>query len=593
MPVNDRRSDSAWPNAVNRLPQYPATLQQGQQTARIRPQQSQRVNDVRRQPANTRPAPQPMDPAHPQQTPKRPASKLVLVIIALVLSLVGAVLVAVGVFVLKDPKPKHVVWSSAGSYQVPAAADAQSSTTDIPPVSNGASVSQVQPETVDKQPTDDTPIETEPTRTEEAHGVGSNSVDSDTVELPADEDATKTPSGNNASTLEDDVTARDSNMAIAAHMPSGEDLFMPLISITTGDKTNRELEQPDVESDEKEAPTEPTDTTAGIAPVPEGETANEGVGTTAGESSTALEETEVLPEEGAESTTADAVRDIVPVPTASVPEQAPSTEPAPEAGAAFTPLEEESGFGVKQIVTLAGAMLVGIGSVLALTVGFLQHSVITALSDQFDALQGKLHQYEQDHREPTFAEKLTYAFEQIPALTLEEAKAYTKPRAASPQPAPAPRQQPAISFAEQVDAKYNQLLAQGGQMATQAMIAGAAYAGAGIDIGGCLYAYQSGQNTPYRVVGADKGWGVQYFVVGAGSSAPQLYPNPYALEQNGLANAQNLQYILNAFNITVNGSPLTPQSIGMVSSGLRLRHVAGARMDEQNVVVQKGQIEMG
>ena len=171
-----------------------------------------------------------------------------------------------------------------------------------------------------------------------------------------------------------------------------------------------------------------------------------------------------------------------------------------------------------------------------------------------------------------------------------------RPRPVNPAPVPqVPVQQDPRSLG---DAAYAAQLAAGAQKAALALQADGRFEGATIDITTCLNAYRGGQDIPYHVDQTNKTVGTPYFAYLSGSRMAVLYPNPFVVEKLGLADMERQQYILKAFRVVTPSGEITPQSLAGGQNqasvqNLTVRRVTGAVLDDQLVVVQPGQIELG
>lgn len=266
-------------------------------------------------------------------------------------------------------------------------------------------------------------------------------------------------------------------------------------------------------------------------------------------------------------------------PAAQTPEQQPARV-------------QKQGLGIGQILVIIGLVLVLVGCVLFFAAAMKILSLAARLAERQAVLRARMKKLEEHIADPTKAEKLKYAFEQIPVLTSAEAE----PQAPAPMPAQPPVQQvpvqpaaPQMSAQEIADQAFCQLLQLGAQGATQQLLTSPEeqYRGANIDIQNSLNAYQGGQEVPYQLRLAAKDWNAQYFLALPQSTTPVLYPNPYLLEQKGLPALQQRQFICKVFDILYRSTPLTPQTIASAASG-RLVRVQGAQVDARGIVVQKG-----
>lgn len=321
---------------------------------------------------------------------------------------------------------------------------------------------------------------------------------------------------------------------------------------------------------------------------------------TSSEESLPEEDPQTLPEEGG-----DAAESVPQEETQTAPESsalegtAPARETQPQTTAPQTlPEEEEAAPEInlaKWILSIVGLLLLVVGAALGIINGFVQRQALARKEKQLAAALEQLHAYEFKHRDPTYEEKLRFVLQQIPAL--ERAPAQPKP---APRPAAAPAQaggQPRQAPVQQDpqtlgDAAYAARLANGSQQGALDIMNDSHFEGATIDINTCLNGYRAGQEVPYHLNKADKGIGTPYFGYVYGNRVLLLYPNPYVVEKLGLAQLENQQYILKAFRVVTPNGEVTPQNAGM-AQGLHVRRVRGAVLDEQMVVVQKGQIELG
>lgn len=261
----------------------------------------------------------------------------------------------------------------------------------------------------------------------------------------------------------------------------------------------------------------------------------------------------------------------------------------------------------KTILTVVGLLLLLVGAVLGIVNGLLQQAKLKTAARQLEKLEARLQEYAHQHRDPTWEEKLRFALEQVPAL--EHAPQEPVRPAAAPYGGAAPRPRPLNPApVQQVpvqqdprslgDAAYAAQLAAGAQKAALALQADGRFEGATIDITTCLNAYRGGQDIPYHVDQTNKTVGTPYFAYLSGSRMAVLYPNPFVVEKLGLADMGRQQYILKAFRVVTPSGEITPQSLAggqnqAAVQNLTVRRVTGAVLDDQLVVVQPGQIELG
>lgn len=261
----------------------------------------------------------------------------------------------------------------------------------------------------------------------------------------------------------------------------------------------------------------------------------------------------------------------------------------------------------KTILTVVGLLLLLAGAVLGIVNGLLQQAKLKTAARQLEKLEARLQEYAHQHRDPTWEEKLRFALEQVPAL--EHAPQEPVRPAAAPYGGAAPRPRPVNPApVQQVpvqqdprslgDAAYAAQLAAGAQKAALALQADGRFEGATIDITTCLNAYRAGQDIPYHVDQANKTVGTPYFAYLSGNRMAVLYPNPFVVEKLGLADMERQQYILKAFRVVTPSGEITPQSLAggqnqAAVQNLTVRRVTGAVLDDQLVVVQPGQIELG
>ena len=261
----------------------------------------------------------------------------------------------------------------------------------------------------------------------------------------------------------------------------------------------------------------------------------------------------------------------------------------------------------KTILTVVGLLLLLAGAVLGIVNGLLQQAKLKTAARQLEKLEARLQEYAHQHRDPTWEEKLRFALEQVPAL--EHAPQEPVRPAAAPYGGAAPRPRPVNPApVQQVpvqqdprslgDAAYAAQLAAGAQKAALALQADGRFEGATIDITTCLTAYRGGQDIPYHVDQTNKTVGTPYFAYLSGSRMAVLYPNPFVVEKLGLADMERQQYILKAFRVVTPSGEITPQSLAggqnqAAVQNLTVRRVTGAVLDDQLVVVQPGQIELG
>lgn len=310
-----------------------------------------------------------------------------------------------------------------------------------------------------------------------------------------------------------------------------------------------------------------------------------------------------------------------------VPQQEPFEDPAQEGGETATQAQEtafRAAHGqpeqpeqqpephqeknlAKTILTVVGLLLLLAGTVLGIVNGLLQQAKLKTAARQLEKLEARLQEYAHQHRDPTWEEKLRFALEQVPAL--EHAPQEPVRPAAAPYGGAAPRPQPVNPApVQQVpvqqdprslgDAAYAAQLAAGAQKAALALQADGRFEGATIDITTCLNAYRGGQDIPYHVDQTNKTVGTPYFAYLSGSRMAVLYPNPFVVEKMGLADMERQQYILKAFRVVTPSGEITPQSLAggqnqAAVQNLTVRRVTGAVLDDQLVVVQPGQIELG
>ena len=312
-----------------------------------------------------------------------------------------------------------------------------------------------------------------------------------------------------------------------------------------------------------------------------------------------------------------------------VPQQDPFEDPAQEGGETATQAQEtafRAAHGqpeqqpepqqeknqAKTILTVVGLLLLLAGAVLGIVNGLLQQAKLKTAARQLEKLEARLQEYAHQHRDPTWEEKLRFALEQVPAL--EHAPQEPVRPAAAPYGGAAPRPRPVNPApvqqvpVQQVpvqqdprslgDAAYAAQLAAGAQKAALALQADGRFEGATIDITACLNAYRGGQDIPYHVDQTNKTVGTPYFAYLSGSRMAVLYPNPFVVEKMGLADMERQQYILKAFRVVTPSGEITPQSLAggqnqAAVQNLTVRRVAGAVLDDQLVVVQPGQIELG
>ena len=310
-----------------------------------------------------------------------------------------------------------------------------------------------------------------------------------------------------------------------------------------------------------------------------------------------------------------------------VPQQDPFEDPAQEGGETATQAQEtafRAAHGqpeqpeqqpepqqeknqAKTILTVVGLLLLLAGAVLGIVNGLLQQAQLKTAARQMEKLEARLQEYAHQHRDPTWEEKLRFALEQVPAL--EHAPQEPVRPAAAPYGGAAPRPRPVNPApVQQVpvqqdprslgDAAYAAQLAAGAQKAALALQADGRFEGATIDITTCLNAYRGGQDIPYHVDQTNKTVGTPYFAYLSGSRMAVLYPNPFVVEKMGLADMERQQYILKAFRVVTPSGEITPQSLAggqnqAAVQNLTVRRVTGAVLDDQLVVVQPGQIELG
>lgn len=310
-----------------------------------------------------------------------------------------------------------------------------------------------------------------------------------------------------------------------------------------------------------------------------------------------------------------------------VPQQDPFEDPAQEGGETATQAQEtafRAAHGqpeqpeqqpepqqeknqAKTILTVVGLLLLLAGAVLGIVNGLLQQAKLKTAARQLEKLEARLQEYAHQHRDPTWEEKLRFALEQVPAL--EHAPQEPVRPAAAPYGGAAPRPRPVNPApVQQVpvqqdprslgDAAYAAQLAAGAQKAALALRADGRFEGATIDITTCLNAYRGGQDIPYHVDQTNKTVGTPYFAYLSGSRMAVLYPNPFVVEKMGLADMERQQYILKAFRVVTPSGEITPQSLAggqnqAAVQNLTVRRVTGAVLDDQLVVVQPGQIELG
>lgn len=306
-----------------------------------------------------------------------------------------------------------------------------------------------------------------------------------------------------------------------------------------------------------------------------------------------------------------------------VPQQEPFEDPAQEGGETATQAQEtafRAAHGqpeqpesqpeknlTKTILTVVGLLLLLAGAVLGIVNGLLQQAKLKTAARQLEKLEARLQEYAHQHRDPTWEEKLRFALEQVPAL--EHAPQEPVRPAAAPYGGAAPRPRPVNPAPVQQapvqqdprslgDAAYAAQLAAGAQKAALALQADSRFEGATIDITTCLNAYRGGQDIPYHVDQTNKTVGTPYFAYLSGSRMAVLYPNPFVVEKMGLADMERQQYILKAFRVVTPSGEITPQSLAggqnqAAVQNLTVRRVTGAVLDDQLVVVQPGQIELG
>lgn len=312
-----------------------------------------------------------------------------------------------------------------------------------------------------------------------------------------------------------------------------------------------------------------------------------------------------------------------------VPQQDPFEDPAQEGGETATQAQEtafRAAHGqpeqqpepqqeknqAKTILTVVGLLLLLAGAVLGIVNGLLQQAKLKTAARQLEKLEARLQEYAHQHRDPTWEEKLRFALEQVPAL--EHAPHEPVRPAAAPYGGAAPRPRPVNPApvqqvpVQQVpvqqdprslgDAAYAAQLAAGAQKAALALQADGRFEGATIDITACLNAYRGGQDIPYHVDQTNKTVGTPYFAYLSGSRMAVLYPNPFVVEKMGLADMERQQYILKAFRVVTPSGEITPQSLAggqnqAAVQNLTVRRVTGAVLDDQLVVAQPGQIELG
>ena len=310
-----------------------------------------------------------------------------------------------------------------------------------------------------------------------------------------------------------------------------------------------------------------------------------------------------------------------------VPQQDPFEDPAQEGGETATQAQETAFRAAhgqpeqpeqqpepqqeknqsKTILTVVGLLLLLAGAVLGIVNGLLQQAKLKTAARQMEKLEARLQEYAHQHRDPTWEEKLRFALEQVPAL--EHAPQEPVRPAAAPYGGAAPRPRPVNPApVQQVpvqqdprslgDAAYAAQLAAGAQKAALALQADGRFEGATIDITTCLNAYRGGQDIPYHVDQTNKTVGTPYFAYLSGSRMAVLYPNPFVVEKMGLADMERQQYILKAFRVVTPSGEITPQSLAggqnqAAVQNLTVRRVTGAVLDDQLVVVQPGQIELG
>lgn len=486
---------------------------------------------------------------------RKGASGLVLPVVSILCCVLGLVLLIVGVFVLQDPQPQPVNNAAAEQVvgnpevNVPLPQDlAQSQGTSDP-----ASVSE---ETL---PDAEAPSESLP----EEGTEGTSDVTQPEEGFQEDPAATEDPAAAEEPAAEEPVAAEPQSL-------EGE------MRITHG---KGETVSP--EEDGTQTVTE------------------EG---TPSEETLPAEEPQTLPEEGGDSAMTVPQEETQTAPESSALE---STVPAQETQPQTTvqqPLPEEEEADpeinlVKWILSIVGLLLLVVGAALGIINGFVQRQALARKEKQLAAALEQLQAYEFKHRDPTYEEKLRFVLQQIPAL--ERAPAQPKPGPA-PRPADAsaqagrqPRQAPVQQDPQTLgDAAYAARLASGSQQGALDIVNDSHFEGATIDINTCLNGYRAGQEVPYHLNKADKGIGTPYFGYVYGNRVLLLYPNPYVVEKLGLAQLENQQYILKAFRVVTPNGEVTPQNAGM-AHGLHVRRVRGAVLNEQMVVVQMGQIELG
>lgn len=260
---------------------------------------------------------------------------------------------------------------------------------------------------------------------------------------------------------------------------------------------------------------------------------------------------------------------------------------------------------VKWILIVSGLLLLLVGTVLALIACALLRKDYEMLFGEWTTLRSRLASQENAVREPTTKEKLADAFKKIPVLRSSGSQAAPRSPAAAERHEPIQRQNPVpqmayasvapqapVDPAMQVDQQVNGLLAAGsGQEVAKKMITSSSFEGATVDFQQCLVVYQAGRDCDYRVTPCSKDWNSAFYMTGRNTAVTLLYPNTYQLENQGAAKMQESIYLLKAFDIVLRGTALTAQQLPM-TAGARVVKLQGAHLDAENVVTQKGIIEM-
>lgn len=499
--------------------------------------------------------PQPVQHLGKPEQEARPApqrkgsSGLVLPVVSIVCCVLGLVLLIVGVFVLQDPQPQPV--NNAAAEQVVGNPDVNVPLPQDLAQSQGTS----DPASASEETQPDAGAASEALPEEGAEGTS----DATQPEEGAQED----PAAAEEPAAEEPVVAEPQSLQGEMRITHGK-----------GETVSPEEDGTQAVAEEG-APSEETLPAEDPQTLPE-EGGDSGV-------TVPQEETQTAPE-------SSALEGTVPAQGTQPQTTVPQTLPEEEEAAPEINL-------VKWILSIVGLLLLVVGAALGIVNGLVQRKALARKEKQLAAALEQLRAYEFKHRDPTYEEKLRFVLQQIPAL--ERAPAQPKPGPA-PRPAAAPAQaggQPRQAPVQQDpqtlgDAAYAARLSGGVQQGALDMVNDSHFEGATIDINTCLNAYRAGQEVPYHLNKADKGIGTPYFGYVYGNRMLLLYPNPYAVEKLGLAQLENQQYLLKAFRVVTPNGEVTPQNAGM-AQGLHVRRVRGAVLDEQMVVVQKGQIELG